>query len=61
VNFSIWRVLWAKIQLMTYAKLAALPLSIATDWDQVAAEPSCMTCCSFRRHLEAILAKKHFP
>jgi hypothetical protein len=48
LDFSVSRVLQAKDQATLHSNLAALFLSIAAEWDWLAAVYISKTCCSFR-------------
>jgi hypothetical protein len=57
LDFSIWYVLQAEVQVTPYANLAALPGSFAMEWDQLGLEYICKTCHSFCHCLDAVMRK----
>jgi hypothetical protein len=57
MNFSIWRILQAKVQVRPHANLATLSQSTTMEWDWPAVEYIRKSCCSFPRSLEAVVAK----
>jgi hypothetical protein len=57
LDFSIQRVLKAKVQATPHANLDALCLSIIIEWDLPVAEHIHKACCSFCRCLKAVMAK----
>jgi hypothetical protein len=57
LDFAIWRILQAKVVVMPHANLGAPHLSIATEWDLIAAEYICKACCSFH-HCRYTVSKK---
>jgi hypothetical protein len=46
-----------KVQATPNVNLAALRLSVTADWDRLAVDYICKTCCSFRRSLEAVIVQ----
>jgi hypothetical protein len=57
LDFSIWSVLQEKVQAMPYTSLVTLRWSITRQWNRMSLAYVCQTCRSFRRHLEAVVAK----
>jgi hypothetical protein len=57
LDFTIWRVLKAKGQAMTHNNLTAKCLSIAEEWDWLAAVSIRKNCRSFRCRQQAAAKK----
>ncbi len=57
LDFSIWSILQEKVQATPHTSLAALRWSITRQWNRVLLAYVRRTCRSFRRRLEAIMAK----
>ncbi len=57
LDFSIWSILQEKVQATPHTSLAALRWSITRQWNRMLLAYVRRTCSSFRRCLEAIMAK----
>jgi hypothetical protein len=57
LDFSIWHVLWEKVQVTPHSNLAILCPAIPAEWDWLASGYIRNSCCSFFRCLEANMAK----
>jgi hypothetical protein len=57
LDFSVWSVLQEKVQAMPHTSLAALRRSITRQWNRMSQAYVSRTCRSFRRRLEAVVAK----
>jgi hypothetical protein len=57
LDFSVWSILQEKVQATPHTSLAALRRSITKLWNRMSPAYVRRTCCSFRRHLEAVMAK----